>query len=969
MLTTASQFAPRARPLQARHTAAARVLGAAGLNQRQQTRGFRFGIWSSYLDDDFHREFRRRQRTLKHKYLEQINRRLSWDKHPFAEDARHALKRMMNSSWRSHDARPGGRYCDDVEPDKPRFPENEDGVRPGQNIEDVERGAMDHLMFGKDRQQSSFDQSAWCRRRFRRASMLHHPPYRMPIEQDDYVIDPITNRKVAKYPTSTTNPNDGADIPVKTFKDYRSQFAHPPGSSSSQVGSQQHFEDASSTEKHRRHDQSVMKTNPQGADEADFGCSRRVPLPEGDPEGDEFAQSHQFKQSRENQFNNPKFWEDSLLAAAPKHNDVQDHRSGLDHEATREAKEDIKYNDPHRCQPARHPEPDGKHHHSAEERAERSTDLHRHQYTSGSLRNQFEDLKPRYEDAEQFKFRELVAGEIAKRFEDVETRDAKNYQSARGDILSAQENAGSAYNDLDKDRGARHIESDGKTSDFEESGTLFPRQDQRPIERVEPDDFSEPTVEDLRGKYDQSELKKYTALRDLDRDGSTGPVPEELGNKNDPGKLNDVVESGPDFLPKQDQGAAARDEKSNFREMLDTLMKQHARLSDAVDEEASQAVKLAKTKAQHSGSSGRKLTGNFVRDFPEEFEKSWTKTLSSAPAEIEETPFLNGNQVEAENMDGGLEGAFGQPTPPRIQPALDRLSGKKPATNHVDPLSKEPSSSETLFAKECVGSAQPLLVKHYGSPPEARDADKKSAEESRHQAQEQKDAAENITSERDSGPTRYRILAYDPVMQKVNMAETTSLVPDFTSALSPADALLHLSQPLKFFPFFAALEAEGFEIVSGSGDVLIFRQARPSLKEKTTAGTNAERTSEEAAPEHIETPVNPIDMTGRVKIMSPASANFASPTGYVNYDNLLENEAGNLPPPPPRVKYNIDLRREEPVYSGPKYRADGGRKPKKGMVKRLLVGGVWVAGISYGLGVVSEYFITGGVDGMGPKGF
>jgi hypothetical protein len=30
---------------------------------------------------------------------------------------------------------------------------------------------------------------------------------------------------------------------------------------------------------------------------------------------------------------------------------------------------------------------------------------------------------------------------------------------------------------------------------------------------------------------------------------------------------------------------------------------------------------------------------------------------------------------------------------------------------------------------------------------------------------------------------------------------------------------------------------------------------------------------------------------------------------------------------------------------------------------------VWLAGLSYSLGVVSEYFKSGGVDGKGPRGF
>ncbi len=66
-------------------------------------------------------------------------------------------------------------------------------------------------------------------------------------------------------------------------------------------------------------------------------------------------------------------------------------------------------------------------------------------------------------------------------------------------------------------------------------------------------------------------------------------------------------------------------------------------------------------------------------------------------------------------------------------------------------------------------------------------------------------------------PTVYKILAYDPTMQTISVAETTSVVPDLASPLRPTEALLRLSNPTKFFPHFAPLQAEGFEIVAGGG--------------------------------------------------------------------------------------------------------------------------------------------------------
>ncbi|KAI1334462.1 hypothetical protein F5Y15DRAFT_290138 [Xylariaceae sp. FL0016] len=201
-------------------------------------------------------------------------------------------------------------------------------------------------------------------------------------------------------------------------------------------------------------------------------------------------------------------------------------------------------------------------------------------------------------------------------------------------------------------------------------------------------------------------------------------------------------------------------------------------------------------------------------------------------------------------------------------------------------------------------------------------------------------------------PTIYKILAFDPTMQIMNMAETTSVVPDEAIPLSPTEVLLRLSNPAKFFPHFAPLRAEGFEIVSGSGNVLVFRKIRIGEKERSS--------------------VNPIDMMGSSTTALPNAAAFVSPTGFVNYDvpRVVEEQQE---PQEPGFKSNIDVRREEPVFSGQKKatRETGLPKTKKklGIGKRMLVGGAWMAGIAYALGVVSEYFTTGGMDGKGPTGF
>lgn len=1072
MLTTASQFGPRARSLRTSHATATatvtvhRVLGASGaltLQQCQQTRDFRFGSWFSHLDSEIQEKIRRHEQTFKQRYLGRC-RHPGLDSHPLADEARHAVKRMMASYWLSHDARPCGGH-EDAGAEKQRTPDNKDGVRPGQNIEDVERGAMEHLIFGKDEEGLARGPKT-KRKRGGKKNKQVHLFYGFPKEQDDFYIDPVTNRKVAKYP-APTSPVDGVDIPVKTFKDYRIPY------------STRGYGHSIDYEKRLDGIRKASQVETEPTTENTAGAPR--------PSGKLFGDDTRHKDYP------------GAHGPRPKYADLHMYKPALDEGQV-----------------------------SSEAPQQPDADLEKYRSVTEKEPVQFQDLKPPYEDLD--KYNSAVVDEIVARFEG----DRAPYSDLQNQDLDSERPLGQdtepTFDDLDKlksifsgDTAAkragvptpgRNLNNHGPPNDNEPHekplGPQIPAirkpwisaNPQPLIENLEPGDFPLSTVEQLREKYGPAELRKYTAVgifdpeqksssseaEEVEKAPTKNHEPEELANykpeyyneadgntllnadqrvTEDPTKNYDpeelakygpVMWNEPDGLPiessKKDidpaelarygpvswnepdgqpstaaeglfkrfygpvklegaedniagQGASARtgleegdakrdyskpfrmapeeldraDESSaevlrriresqrldtdseeiNRRHMMESQMKKYQAASDVTDHEASLAVKSARAKAANTESKSQ-LTGNYVRDFPEEFEKSWTETLSTAPTE---TTQLNDEFVfESQNMDGGLEGAFGRPSPARIQPALDRhQNDQQRMSKGSQELGSEDSNSNsaqevnTMDANEINGA--PTFPAHSGIHQDiSSPADK---------------GMEPTTSHREATeePTLYKILAYDPTMQKVEIAETSSFVPDTASALTPADAQLRLSHPTRFFPHFGPLQAEGYEIISGTGDVLVFRKVRSEIsKGRSTEQTSVPEQSASTAYESgaVETRINPIDMTGMPRF-SPASANFASPTGYVNYENIPGNTASKLPPPPPpKIKYNIDVHREEPVFSGPKARVDDKRGKKAGLGKRLLVGGVWVAGISYALGVISEYFTTGGIDGTGPKG-
>lgn len=175
-----------------------------------------------------------------------------------------------------------------------------------------------------------------------------------------------------------------------------------------------------------------------------------------------------------------------------------------------------------------------------------------------------------------------------------------------------------------------------------------------------------------------------------------------------------------------------------------------------------------------------------------------------------------------------------------------------------------------------------------------------------------------------TAPSLYKILAFDPVTSKVNIAETSlTTLQSKGRPLNATKILSKLHNPAKFLPHLQRLSKEGYEVVSGGSDMLIFQRVR-----SPTTGSELAQIAD-----GLEDVVN--DDLAEALDELPKVDSTASPV-----------------PNGPRVK------RQEVVFSGGRHKAKDGRNDNKSAfgetINRVLLGGALTAGFCYFVGIVTE---------------
>ncbi|KAI3543698.1 hypothetical protein CSPX01_06021 [Colletotrichum filicis] len=1059
MLATVSRSSPRAGGLYPSRASTVGSLVSSNQTPMRashygQTRGFRFGAWSSYLDPEVQRQLRLRQRHIKYKYMESINRKLSWDPNSRAQDSRIVMKKMLAQCWiRQGHTRSGGRYVREEDVKKGGSGETP-GTRPGQNIEDVERSAINALFSGKRANPLEYDlwQSPLQNIRNYLGSQTRSKYTAAAGRDVSPDIDPITNRRMhsSHAPQSVFDNSSDKNTqepffpdgvpPADELKEYGNVTIDSApwaeaGSSSGVVETPQYADldkykpvmdeklDAKQLSEEPKYDD-LGKYTPVGLKDfleevdatpkyEDLGKYANPTLNDRPPEELSQPAYEDLDKYR------PVMHNENAEVPEPHERYTDLHKYGpIMHNEKDVVEEKQPYDDLHKYGPIMHNEKD------VLEETQSYDDLHK--YGPSSF-NEPEGLRPRseeekskdYDDLHKYRphsfnepsgLRPVHPEEASKAYTDLDQYGPMSYNEPHGQAPMHPEEASKAYVDLDAYNPVGWNEPHGKppmhpeeaSKQYKDLGKYskeFKRGDAPPpegvIAAVEPEDaakhqpvqYNEPESQRPKNDWDQKafdEAKQYESFRYNEPDGQPAavidPVSKGLGDfdaeiaakanrrksfaqTSEKERADDL-----DLLRASDvrakiptsSGQSRREYSTTNRQILEADLPRYAVNWDISSKAARIAVRQSRNKAwDHIPSKKENLTGNYVRDFPEDFSGNWNDIVAAAADSQKVEESKDQDEVEAASFDESFPSLER-----KLEPSLDRsssfrttrIAGKR---GQIDQYSKEPQGLEVSYSEECGGKQTwPSYVRTYGTVTDAMTHASSTAQEAVSAAKSE-GVVSPTAAEAPREPTIYKILAYDPTMQAINTAETTSVVPDSATPLTPAEVILRLSNPTKFFPYFSTLQKEGYEIVSGSGDVLVFRKVREAetaSKEQTAASfaPAIEKPTTYQAPK-----VNPIDMMGSDPVVP--SAYSSSPTGYLNYD-YPGAETSEKPPPP-----FSPLRRRNTI-SCDSQDLEPPKRPKRSRAKKVVLGAVWVGGISYAIGVVGEYFKTGGKDGQGPKG-
>lgn len=260
-------------------------------------------------------------------------------------------------------------------------------------------------------------------------------------------------------------------------------------------------------------------------------------------------------------------------------------------------------------------------------------------------------------------------------------------------------------------------------------------------------------------------------------------------------------------------------------------------------------------------------------------------------------------------------------------------------------------------------------------------------------------------------PPVYKVLAYDSGNDKFSTATTTANFTGSESPISIPQALSKLYQPARFVPYFAELQQDGYQVIYGTRDLLVFKKVKKPVAQakeadKAIAGEVSTTLQDHGLVKPMKNALaqEAADLHDKFPPM-PKKAKDYDPTSIENgnlmpYEAVLAKEAAeaydtanertvnpidgtsksNLPPPSSgdkgvqtstgadyEIKHYPRVRREEPVFTGTRSkwndrhdrhgrRTSGAEREEKrrGALRWMLSVGFSAAALTYIVGVAAE---------------
>ncbi|KAK0726546.1 hypothetical protein B0T21DRAFT_371786 [Apiosordaria backusii] len=939
-LIAASTLTHRARCARVTPLVSPSSVGAVLNLHQQQTRNLRFGrLWAIHVDADHHRDICRRHRSTRHRYAEILHRHLSWDKSSFNKSSKPHSKYSPYDYWRTEQWACAARNRWASSNIAHNTLENPTGIRPGQNIEDAERAPLEHLLFGKNERHTKRTivrpvGPTKTFKSYRSQFSALRPPALGSAREPIFYDGPPPEAELKLYGNVNIDSEPWAAIPSKL----------PPAHSTSSVPD---VVDALNNT-HAQvlwNESNIQGTGSSEAQETSFYNDLDKYKPVADPsdqvevDAEEYKDlgkyvpvKHQEPDGKPTHKDEPVGYED-LDKYGPVHSYEPHGKYKVDPEPAPGPEELEKYEDGVRSH-----EPDGKYKPSqlgsvsTEDMVKYSAAVRAHE-PDGRYAPVY--AEPNLDPAEIAEYSKPFLshepdGKYAEAYVQPPQDEAElaQYEAFRshepdGKYAANQPETGYDPTELNTYVAFRSHEPNGKYAasntkpaptnptelksykpfrSHEPDGKYAAAQPESAQGLAELDSYQAVRSSEPDGKYaaasnaaptELSYLDQYSgAFRSHEPNGQYAPSAESLAEDTDSGNhegftLEDSETSRPSCGREAMPGVKDEAEMTTeFRKIVKELMANPPADSTIAQQRSSSSSNQSSDgKETPKPKQSKRLTGQYVKDFPEDFAVSWSTEPSVANSSL---------------------------LPTDLSPSSGR-------------------GTYTSGQEKITGTCQNSLGRQQPAPEHSR--------------------AETSPSTLPE-PVLYKILVYDPVMQAIDVAETMSVVPDSATPLNPAEVLLRISNPARFFPHFAPLQAQGFEIVSGSGDVLIFRKVRDAAPSEKPQVASAQTV---AAPSPT-APVNPIDMTGgsRLPEYNVAAGRFASPTGFVNYD-LPPERTVNGYVPQGETFFSPGHRAEEMHERHSAREAkETKNKKKKSLPKRLAIGAAGVAGISFGVGALAE---------------